>query len=96
MNYIASLMELWWNDTDKQELKHTEENVSKYHSTIHPTWTGLRLKSGASDKRSETNSPNNGKAHHQLPNHPIVKLDTTCNFINNATLLNKFPRQHEM
>jgi DNA-binding protein len=35
MNYIASVVELWWNDTDRQELKHTEENVSKCHSVYH-------------------------------------------------------------
>jgi hypothetical protein len=35
MNYIAWVVELWWNYTDRQELKHTEENVSKCHSVYH-------------------------------------------------------------
>lgn len=53
-------------------------------STIHPTWTGLRLKSGPIGRSSKTNCPSNGMAHHQLLNHPIIKLDTTCNSTNNA------------
>jgi hypothetical protein len=35
MNYVASVVELWWNYTDRQELKHTEENVCKFHSVYH-------------------------------------------------------------
>jgi hypothetical protein len=35
MNYIAWVVELWWNYTDRQELKHAEENVSKSQSVYH-------------------------------------------------------------
>jgi len=35
MNYIVSAVELWWDNTDRQEMKHTEENVSKYHCVYH-------------------------------------------------------------
>jgi hypothetical protein len=35
MNYIASAVELWWDNTDRQEMKYTEGNVSKCHCVYH-------------------------------------------------------------